>query len=122
VLFLKKYGIVPQYTMPDKPSMNGVVERQNRTLKDMVRSMVSHSSLSESLWGEALKTAAYILNWVPSKTVNKTPMNFGLTKSQALSICIFGIVRLRRGLIGHMKERWIQEQLVAIGFSNFFYL
>jgi len=41
-------------------------------------------------------------------------MNFGLAKSQALSICIFRVVRLRRGLIGHMKENWIQEQLAAI--------
>ncbi|RDX96076.1 hypothetical protein CR513_21307, partial [Mucuna pruriens] len=36
-LFLRECGIVPQYTMPSKPSMNGVAERQNRTLKDMVR-------------------------------------------------------------------------------------
>ena len=39
----------------------------------MVRSMVSHSSLPESLWEEALKTAAYILNRVSSKVVNKIP-------------------------------------------------
>ncbi|XP_024026209.1 uncharacterized protein LOC112092986 [Morus notabilis] len=35
VIFLKQCGIVPQYTMPGKPSMNGVAERRNRTLKDM---------------------------------------------------------------------------------------
>ena len=48
--------------------MNGVAERQNITLKDMVRSMISHSNLPKSLWGEALKTATYILNKVPTKT------------------------------------------------------
>ena len=71
--FLEECGIVPQYTMPGSPSMNGVAERRNRTLKDMVRSMISHSSLPESLWGEALKTAAYILNRVPTKAAAKTP-------------------------------------------------
>ncbi|XXG71992.1 hypothetical protein AAC387_Pa07g1189 [Persea americana] len=35
--FLEECGIVPQYTMPGSPSMNGVVERRNRTLKDMVK-------------------------------------------------------------------------------------
>jgi len=55
--FLKEYGIVPQYTMSGKSSMNGVTERRNRTFKDMERSMISHSTLPESLWGEALKTA-----------------------------------------------------------------
>ncbi|KAL5803310.1 hypothetical protein ACOSQ4_031615 [Xanthoceras sorbifolium] len=39
----------------------------------MVRSMISHSTLPESLWGEALKTAAYILNRVPTKATPKTP-------------------------------------------------
>ena len=42
--FLEEYGIVPQYTMPGSPSMNGVAERRNRTLKDMVRSMIAHST------------------------------------------------------------------------------
>ena len=58
--------------MPGKPSMNSVTEQHNRTLKDMVRSMISHSTLLESLWGDALKTAAYILNRVLSKAVAKT--------------------------------------------------
>ena len=71
--FLEECGIVPQYTMPGTPSMNGVAERRNRTLLDMVRSMISHSSLPESLWGEALKTAAYLLNRLPTKAVAKTP-------------------------------------------------
>ena len=53
--------------------MNDVSERQNRTLKDMVRSMISHSTLPKSLWGEALKTAIYILNRVPTKVAAKTP-------------------------------------------------
>lgn len=71
--FLEECGIVPQYTMPGSPSMNGVAERRNRTLKDMVRSMISHSTLPNSLWGEALKTAAYILNRVPTKAAANTP-------------------------------------------------
>ena len=59
--------------MPGSPAMNGVAERRNRTLMEMVRSMISHTSLPLSLWGEALKTAAYILNRVPTKAANKTP-------------------------------------------------
>jgi hypothetical protein len=40
---------------------------------DMVHSMLSNSTLPLSLWMEALKTAAYIINRVPSKSVPKTP-------------------------------------------------
>ena len=47
--YLIECGIVHQYTMSGTPSQNGVVERQNRTFKDMVRSMISHSTLPKSL-------------------------------------------------------------------------
>ena len=71
--FLQEHGIVAQYTMPGSPDQNGVAERRNRTLLDMVRSMLSNSNLPKSLWIEALKTAVYILNRVPTKAVSKTP-------------------------------------------------
>src|SRR3954466_9188681 len=82
--YLIERGIVPQYTMRGTPSQNGVSERRNRTLKDMVRSMISHSSLSESLWGDALKTAAYILNRVPTKAVPKTPYKMWTGKKPSI--------------------------------------
>ena len=47
--YLQECGIVPQYTMSWTPSQNGVAERRNWTLKDMVRSMIGHSSLPKSL-------------------------------------------------------------------------
>ena len=83
--FLEECGIVPQYTMPGSPSMNGVAERRNRTLKDMVRSMITHSTLPESLWGEALKTAAYLLNRVPTKATVKTLYELWIGKRPSLN-------------------------------------
>ena len=53
--FLEEFNIAPQYTMLGTPSMNSVTERQNRTPKDMVRNMISHSTLPESLWGKAFQ-------------------------------------------------------------------
>jgi transposase InsO family protein len=62
VRFLQENGIVAQYSMPVDPQQNGVAERRNRTLMDMVRSMLSYSMLPISLWMEALKTTVHILN------------------------------------------------------------
>ncbi|KAK8704646.1 hypothetical protein V6N13_048264 [Hibiscus sabdariffa] len=70
---LKECGIVSQLTPPGTPQWNGVSERRNQTLLDMVRSMMSHSDLLISFWGHALETAAFTLNRVPSKSVQKTP-------------------------------------------------
>ena len=39
---------------------------------DMVRSMMSYSDLPNSFWGYALEITAYILNFIPSKSVPTT--------------------------------------------------
>ena len=61
-------------TAPGTPQQNGVTERRNKTLLDMVRSMMSYSTLQISFWGYALNIAMYLLNLVPLKSVPKTPV------------------------------------------------
>ncbi|GJR47602.1 retrotransposon protein, putative, ty1-copia subclass [Tanacetum coccineum] len=68
---LKEHGIIAHRTPPYTPQNNGVSERRNRTLLDMVRSMMSQTTLPKSFWDYALETAARILNMVPSKKVDK---------------------------------------------------
>ena len=82
---LKSCGIVPQLTPPGTPQRNGVSERRNRTLLDMVRSMMSISDLPLSFWGYALETAAFTLNRVPSKSVEKTPYEIWKGTTPSLS-------------------------------------
>ncbi|GJY27449.1 retrovirus-related pol polyprotein from transposon TNT 1-94 [Tanacetum coccineum] len=48
--FCKDHGIINQYTMSGTPQQNGVAERRNRTLMDMVRSMLANSNLPKFLW------------------------------------------------------------------------
>ncbi|KAL0283835.1 UNVERIFIED_CONTAM: Retrovirus-related Pol polyprotein from transposon TNT 1-94 [Sesamum angustifolium] len=71
--YLKKNSIVSQWTPPGTPQLNGVAERRNQTLLDMIQSMMSFTELPLSFWGYALETAARLLNIAPSKTVAHTP-------------------------------------------------
>uniref|UniRef100_UPI001C3D50FB DDE-type integrase/transposase/recombinase n=1 Tax=Picosynechococcus sp. (strain ATCC 27264 / PCC 7002 / PR-6) TaxID=32049 RepID=UPI001C3D50FB len=71
--YMIEHGIKSQLSAPSMPQQNGVSERRNRTLLDMVRSMMSYASLPNSFWGFAVETAVYILNNVPSKSVSETP-------------------------------------------------
>ena len=70
--------------MPGTPQQNGVSERRNQTLMDMVKSMLSNSSLPVSLWMYALKTVMYLLNRVPSKAVQKTPFELWIGRKPSL--------------------------------------
>ena len=50
-LHLKQRGIVLQLTPPGIPQRNGMSERRNRTLLDMVRSMMSLTDLPHYRFG-----------------------------------------------------------------------
>ena len=52
---------------------------------DMVRSMISYSTLPISLWMEALKTTIHILIRVPSKSVPKIPYELWIEKEPSLN-------------------------------------
>ena len=71
-LHLKQCGIVSKLTPRATPHRNGVSERRNHTLLDMVLSMMSLTDFPLSFWGYALETAAFTLNRAPSKFVETT--------------------------------------------------
>jgi transposase InsO family protein len=83
---LRKCGIVPQLTPPGTPQHDGVSERRNQTLLDMVRLMMSLTDLPLSFWGYALETAAFTLNRAPSKSVETTPYELWNGKKPNLSL------------------------------------
>ena len=58
---LKQCEIVSLLTPPGTPQCNDVSECHNRTLLDMVRSMMSLTDLPLSFWGYALEKAASTL-------------------------------------------------------------
>ena len=55
--YLKKEYIIYQLTTPGTPPQISIIERNNRTLMDMARSMMSYLSLPDSFWGYILETA-----------------------------------------------------------------
>lgn len=68
---------------------NGVSERRNRTLLDMVRSMMNHVDLPTSFRGHALDIIAFTLNRVPSKSVQSMPYEMWTRKRLNMSFTKF---------------------------------
>lgn len=72
--YCESNGITRQLTAPYSPQQNGVVERRNRTLLNMTRSILKHMNLPNYLWGEAIRHATYIINRVATRVlVLQTP-------------------------------------------------
>nr|GEW85690.1 hypothetical protein [Tanacetum cinerariifolium] len=70
---LQEHKIIAHRIPPYTPQHNDVLDRRNKTLLDMVRFMMSQTTLPKSFWDYALETVARILNMVPTKKVKKTP-------------------------------------------------
>jgi hypothetical protein len=60
--FLEDEGIKHEFSSPYTPQQNGVVERKNRTLLDMARTMLDEYKTSDRFWAEAVNTACYAIN------------------------------------------------------------
>lgn len=63
----KQLGIIHQYKCPYTPSQNGTAERKHRHLLETTRSLLIEANLPQSLWLEALLTAAYLINRLPTR-------------------------------------------------------
>jgi transposase InsO family protein len=68
--WFKERGTDHQLTVPYTPQQNGVAERMNRTLMEMVRTVLLSARLSPPFWAQALLYAAHTRNRLITKAVD----------------------------------------------------
>ena len=106
------------------PQRNGVFECPNRTLLDMVRSMMYLTDLPLLFWGYALETAAFTLNRAPLKSVETTPYELWFGKKPKLSflkvwVCDAYVKRLQPDKLEPKSEKcvFIEYPKETIGYT-----
>ncbi|KAJ9553541.1 hypothetical protein OSB04_017587 [Centaurea solstitialis] len=119
-LYFQSVGIIHETTAPYTPQQNGVAERKNRVLKEMVNSMLSYSGLSKGFWGEAMLTACYVLNRVPNKRNKTTPYELWFKRTPDLNYFrIWGcraVVKLTEPKRSALGERGVD--CIFIGYAE----
>ncbi|RVW24010.1 Retrovirus-related Pol polyprotein from transposon RE2 [Vitis vinifera] len=70
--FLAQEGIVHLSSCVDTPQQNGIAERKNRHLLEVARSLMFSMNVPKLFWGQAVLTAAYLINRMPSRGENST--------------------------------------------------
>ena len=64
--FAKEHGIIHELTCVDTPQQNGVAERKNRHLLEVIRALLFQIPVPSSYQGEAVLTPPYLINRIPS--------------------------------------------------------
>jgi transposase InsO family protein len=92
--FCELHGIKRQLTAAYTPQQNGVAERKNRTIMNMVRSLLNSRKVPKNFWPEAVNWAVHVLNRSPTFAVrNKTPEEaWSGTKPSVAHFRVFGCV------------------------------
>jgi transposase InsO family protein len=84
--WLKKKGIIMEFSTPYTPEQVGVAERMNRTLLTIMRALLFDSGLPRSFWPYAADAAVYIRNrTVKVRRTGKTPYELWTGKKLNLS-------------------------------------
>ncbi|GJX99725.1 retrovirus-related pol polyprotein from transposon TNT 1-94 [Tanacetum coccineum] len=72
--FCNANEITHNFSAPRTPQSNGVVERENRTLQEMSRTMLNEKLLPQKFWFNTIDTPTYILNRILIRVIlGKTP-------------------------------------------------
>ncbi|CAA0357000.1 unnamed protein product [Arabidopsis thaliana] len=105
-LFCEEAGIKRHLAAPYTPQQNGVVERRNRTLMEMTRSILKHMRMPNYLWGEAIRHSTYLLNRVATRALtDKTPYECLRERRPTIAhIRIFGCIAYAKIDKPHLKK------------------
>ena len=68
--FMTSQGILHQTSCPYTPQQNGIAERKNRHLIETARTLLIHNNVPTKFWSDAVLTACYLINRMPSSTLN----------------------------------------------------
>ncbi|GJY12076.1 zf-CCHC domain-containing protein [Tanacetum coccineum] len=87
--FYNANGITHNFSAPRTPQSNGVVERKNRTLQEMSRTMLNEQSLPQKFWCNAVDTSTFILDRILIRVIlGKTPYELLIGYSQYINAYI----------------------------------
>jgi hypothetical protein len=92
IKFCKDVGIKRDLTTPYNPQQNGVEERKNITIMEVVKTMIHDQDLPMHLWEEATRTTMYVHNILSHSALGfKTPEEmFSGKKTKVSHLKIFG--------------------------------
>ena len=115
-VFLQSKGIISQRSCPSTPQQNGVAERKNRHLLDVVRTLLLESSVPPRFLCEALSIAVHLINRLPSPTTNHVSLFSKLFGHSYSDLRTFGCVCFVH-LPPHERHKLTAQFVIFLGYA-----
>jgi hypothetical protein len=119
--YYSNHGIKRQFFVARTPQQNGVVERKNRTVQEMARTMIIDSKLTDIFWTQEVHTTVHIQNRVMLRNnTDKTP--YELWKGRPTNVKHFRVfgskcyIKREDGRMGKFDSR--VEKGILVGYSS----
>ena len=101
--FCEKHGIKHNFSAPRTPHQNGVVERKNRSLEELTRTLLNETNLPKYFWVDVVSTTYYVLNRVLIQPIlKKTP--YELFKGRKPNISHLKVFRCKCFISNNEKD------------------
>lgn len=118
--FCKRKGVVHQVSVVYTPEQNGRAERLNRTLLERTRALMLQHRMPDSVWSEAMPTAAYLRNLTPQAEKRLTPYELFYGKKPDVShLRVYGCkvaVHVRHD--ARTKLDPVSEECAMVGYAH----
>jgi transposase InsO family protein len=119
--YCSNHGIKRKFFVARTPQQNGVVERKNRTVQEMARTMIMDSKLTDIFWTQAVHTTIHIQNRVMLRNnTDKTP--YELWKGRPTNVKHFKVfgskcyIKREDGRMGKFDSR--VDKGILVGYSS----
>jgi transposase InsO family protein len=121
--FLEEEGIKDEFSSPYTPQQSIVVERKNRTLLDMARTMLDEYKIPDRFWTEAINTTCYSINRLYLHRILKKTSYELLTdkKSNVSYFRVFGskcFILIKRGRNSKFAPKAVEGFLLGYDSNN----
>lgn len=119
--FCNEKGIMHNVSTPRNPQQNGVVERKNRSLVELARSMLNETNLPKYIWADVVDTSYYVMNYVLIQSIlNRTPHE--LYKRRNPNISYFHVLGCKCFIHNYEKDNHVKfdtraDEGIFIGYS-----
>ena len=116
-IFCEQNGILHNFSAPKTPRQNGVIERKNRSLEELARTMLNEYDIPKYFWTNVVSIVCYVLNRMLIRPILKITFKGRKPNVSHLKIFRCKCFVLNNGKENFRKFNFNVDEAIFLGYS-----